>query len=149
MLRGVLGHKAGLHSDGYATGSSTFTYLCSVPTREWKPTFAYAELSATYDPLKIEEYGKKLADDILQGKGWLKKPGTDGSTHKVLWTKLPHEDGFKVPYDVEQQAFYGLPEGWEGMDDEAIAKVQKTRDRNKPYDGREGWAFELILPTVC
>lgn len=149
VLKDIFAHKAGLHSDGYSTGSSTFTYLCSVPTRKWKATFAYADLSATYETLKIEEFGKKLAMNILERKGWQKKHNMNDSNHKVLWTKLQNENGFKVPYDVDQQAFFGLPEGWEGMNDEAIAKAQKARDQNKPYDDREKWAFELILPTVC
>ena len=134
-----------MHSDGYMDGSSTITYLLSI-TGEWKPTFGYMNLSPTYDSSEIEEYAKKLAMDLLKGKGWVTG---DGKAHKVLWTKLPDEVGFKVPYDVEQQEFYGLPQGWEKMDDYEIAGVQKQRRERQLYDDRDKWAFELIEPTTC
>ena len=134
-----------LHSDGYTDGSATITYLLST-TGEWKTTFGYMGLSPTYDPPQVEEYAKKLAMDLLKSKGWVTG---EGKVHKILWTKLPGEAGFKVPYDSEQQEFYGLPPGWEGMDDDEIARVQKHNRAKQPYEERDKWAFELIAPTTC
>ena len=67
--------------------------------------------------------------DLLKNKGWV----TGEHKVKVLWTKFPSEGGFKVPYDSEQQEFYGLPPGWEEMDDEEIARIQKCSRENQPY----------------
>jgi hypothetical protein len=134
-----------LHSDGYRDGSATITYVLSI-TGEWKPTFGYMDLSPTYNSSKIEEYAKKLAMDLLNNKGWVTG---EGNVHKVLWTKLPDEEGFKIPYDTEQQEFYGLPPGWERMNDDEIATVEKRRRAKQPYEDQDKWAFELIDPVIC
>jgi hypothetical protein len=102
--------------------------------------------SPTYDPSEIEEYAKQFAVDLLKSKGWVTG---EGNVHKALWTKLPNEDGFKVPNHAEQQEFYGLPLGWEGMDDDEITRVQKQSWAKHPYEERDKWAFELIEPTTC
>lgn len=104
------------------------------------------DLSPTYDESQVEEYAAKLALNLLKGKGWTTG---EGRVHKVLWTKLPGEEGFNAPYDEDQQQFYGLPTGWEGMNDGQIAEEQMERRSKKPYEEREKWAFELIEPTVC
>jgi len=147
LLVARLGQKihVELHSDGYTEGSTTITYLLST-SGEWKPTFGYKDLSPTYNPSKIEEYAVTFATKLLNDKGWT--IGGD-KVHKVLWTKLPGEDGFKIPYDTDQQEFYGLPSGWEGMSDEQISESQREFRSKKPYEERDKWAFELIEPTVC
>lgn len=104
------------------------------------------DLSATYDVSTIEVYSQKFAHDLLKCKGWVMG---EGRMHKVQWTKLPGEDGFKIPYDVDQQKFYGLPAGWEKMSDQEIAELEKARTASQPWEARDKWAFELIEPTVC
>lgn len=104
------------------------------------------DLSPSYDTPKIKEYASKLALTILKTKGWINE---NGKTHKVIWTKFPNEDGYLPSYDGDQQDFYGLPAGWEEMSDDAIATIQKEGRTRKPYDERDKWAFELIVPTAC
>jgi hypothetical protein len=133
-----------LHNDGYTDGSATITHLLST-TGEWKTIFGYVSISPAYDSPKVEEYARKLATDLLKNKGWV----TGEHKVKVLWTKFPSEGGFKVPYDSEQQEFYGLLPDWEEMDDEGIARMQKRSRENQPYEERDKWPFELIEPTAC
>jgi len=134
-----------LHSDGYTEGSATVNYLLST-SGKWIPTFGYMDLSPTYDISRVEEYAVKFAVNLLKGKGWTTG---EGKVHKVLWTKLPGEEGYKIPYDEDQQQFYGLPIGWERMNDDQIAGIKREIQSKKPYEERDKWAFELIEPTVC
>lgn len=145
LTRNMTAFEVELHSDGYAEGSATITYLLS-KTGEWKTKFGYMDLSPTYDPDKIKEYATQMAVGLLKGKAWV---DGEGITHKVQWTKLPGEEGYKLPYDRDQQEFFGLPKGWEGMNDEEIMRAQKESRVNKPFEDRDKWPFELIEPTVC
>ena len=131
--------------DGYTDGTATIIHFLST-TGEWKTIFGYISISPTYDSPKVEEYTRKLATDLLKNKG---RVTGEGRVQKVLWTKFPSEGGFKVPYDSEQQEFYGLPPDWEEMDDEEIARMRKRSRENQPYEERDKWPFEPIEPTAC
>lgn len=133
------------HSDGYVSGAATINYLLSI-TGEWKPTFGYMDLSATYEASKISKYAEKFAKDLIQIKEWIVG---ESNVHRVQWTKLPGERDYRVPYDEDQQKFYGLPEGWNKMTDEEVAEAEKVRTANQPWEARDKWAYELIEPTVC
>ena len=143
--RPIISLKIQWHSDGYTSGAATINYLLST-AGDWQPTFGYMELSATYEAHKIEQYAEKFAQDLIKLQGWV---ADEAKTHRVQWTKLPGEKDYRVPYDTDQQAFYGLPSGWEQMTDEEIADKEKMRTANQPWEARDRWAYELIEPTVC
>ncbi|KZP16856.1 hypothetical protein FIBSPDRAFT_975090 [Athelia psychrophila] len=147
LLIARLGQKIVIqwHSDGYISGAVTINYLLST-TGEWKPTFGYMDLSATYEASKIDAYAEKFANDLIEMKGWTTD---EGKEHRVQWTKLPGEKDYRVPYDEDQQKFYGLPAGWDKMTDQEVADIEKARTANQPWEDRDKWAYELIEPTVC
>jgi len=104
------------------------------------------ELSTTYETPKIEQYAQKFAKDLIKLQG---AESAEAGIHRVQWTKLSGEKDYRVPYDVDQQKFYGLPAGWEQMTDDEIAIASKEGAANQPWEARDRWPYELIEPTVC